>query len=40
MKTTLTLAERKRVLKVTGFHKSLGEFGKKLLSVLSLNLMK
>ena len=31
MKTTLKMAERKRVLKVTGFHESLGGFGKKLL---------
>ncbi len=32
MKTTLKMAERKRALKVTGFHESLGGFGKKLLA--------
>lgn len=36
MKTTLAMAERKKVLKVTGFHKSLGGFGKKLLSGMGI----
>ncbi len=36
MKTTLAMAERKRVLKVTGFHKNLGGFGKKLLSGMGI----
>ena len=36
MKTTLKMAERKRELKVTEFHESLGEFGKKLLAGMGL----
>jgi Fe2+ transport system protein FeoA len=36
MKTTLKMAERKRVLKVKGFHKSLGGFGKKLLTGMGI----
>ncbi len=36
MKTTLKMAERKRVLKVTGFHESLGGFGKKLLTGMGI----
>ncbi len=36
MKTTLKMAERKRVLKVTGFHESLGGFGKKLLAGMGI----
>ncbi|MEA3466865.1 MAG: hypothetical protein U9R57_01415 [Thermodesulfobacteriota bacterium] len=36
MKTTLKMAERRRVLKVTGFHKSLGGFGKKLLAGMGI----
>ncbi len=36
MKTTLKMAERKRALKVSGFHESLGGFGKKLLAGMGL----
>lgn len=36
MKTTLKMAERKRVLKVTGFHENLGGFGKKLLTGMGI----
>lgn len=36
MKITLKMAERKRVLKVTGFHESLGGFGKKLLTEMGI----
>lgn len=36
MKTTLKMAERKRVLKVRGFHESLGGFGKKLLTEMGI----
>ena len=36
MKTTLKMAERKRGLKVTGFHESLGGFGQKLLARMDI----
>lgn len=36
MKTTLKMAERKRVLKVTEFHESMGGFGKKLLTGMGI----
>jgi len=36
MKTTLKMAERKRILKVTGFHERLGGFGKKLLAGMGI----
>ena len=36
MKTTLKIAERMKMLKVTGFHESLGPFGKKLLAQMDI----
>ena len=36
MKTTLKMAERMKMLKVTGFHESLGPFGKKLLAQMDI----
>jgi len=37
MQTTLNMAERKRGLKVTGFHESMGGYGKKLLAGMGIN---
>ncbi|GEM_PF-2302673 len=36
MQTTLNMAERKRGLKVTGFHESMGGYGKKLLAGMGI----
>ena len=36
MKTTLKMAERMKMLKVTGFHESLGGFGRKLLAQMDI----
>ena len=40
MQTTLNMAERKRELKVTGFHESMGGYGKKLLAGMGINQAK
>ena len=36
MKTTLKMAERMKMLKVTGFHESLGGVGRKLLAQMDI----
>jgi len=36
MQTTLNMAERKRGLKITGFHKSMGPYGQKLLAGMGI----